>query len=103
MRDLLGSGSRFVLTGTAASLKKTVTVTVYDQFPRMAFFDVAYTNTGGSDLAVERLDESALLHQRLRRIRDARRSGHIKAALMRNGRIGFAAPGLASRRKIFLA
>ena len=52
VRDLLGSGSRFVLTGTAASLKKTVTVTVYDQFPRMAFFDVAYTNTGRSDLAV---------------------------------------------------
>jgi len=52
VNDRLGSGSRLTLTGTAPSLKKTVTVTIYDQFPRMAFFDVAYTNTGGSDLAV---------------------------------------------------
>jgi alpha-galactosidase len=52
VRDLLGTGSRFVLAGTAASLKKTVTVTVYDQFPRMAFFDVVYTNIGNSDLTV---------------------------------------------------
>ena len=50
--DALGGGSRTVLTGTAASLKKTVAVTVYDAFPRMAFFDVAYTNTGKADLAV---------------------------------------------------
>src|SRR5947207_11062175 len=33
-------------------MKKTVAVTVYDAFPRMAFFDVAYTNTGSSDLSV---------------------------------------------------
>lgn len=52
IHDRLGSGSRTVLTGTAASLKKTVTVTVYDSFPRMAFFDVEYANTGTSDLAV---------------------------------------------------
>jgi alpha-galactosidase len=50
--DRLGSGSATVLTGTAPSLKKTVTVTVYDQFPRMAFFNVTYTNTGTSDLFV---------------------------------------------------
>jgi alpha-galactosidase len=41
-----------VITGTAPSLKKTVIVTIYDSFPRMAFFDVAYTNTGSSDLSV---------------------------------------------------
>jgi alpha-galactosidase len=52
VHDRLGAGFRTVLTGTAPSLKKTVIVTVYDQFPRMAFFDVEYTNTGTSDLPV---------------------------------------------------
>src|SRR5690242_12477967 len=52
IRDLLGAGFRTVITGTASALKKTVAVTVYDRFPRMAFFDVEYTNTGSSDLAV---------------------------------------------------
>ena len=52
VHDRLGSGARTVLTGKAASLTKTVTVTVYDAFPRMAFFDVAYTNSGNADLAV---------------------------------------------------
>lgn len=52
IHDRLGAGFRTVITGTASSLKKTVTVTVYDQFPRMAFFDVEYANTGTSDLPV---------------------------------------------------
>ena len=52
IHDGLGSGSRTVITGTAPSLKKTVTVTLFDRFPRMAFFDVAYTNTGTSDVTV---------------------------------------------------
>ncbi len=30
-----------------------VTVTVYDDFPAMAFFDVQYTNTGASKLAIK--------------------------------------------------
>lgn len=52
IRDRLGAGFRTTLTGTAPSLRKTVKVTVYDQFPAMAFFDVQYTNTGASDLPV---------------------------------------------------
>jgi len=52
IRDRLGAGFRTVITGTASSLKKTVTVTVYERFSRMAFFDVEYTNTGTSDLPV---------------------------------------------------
>jgi alpha-galactosidase len=51
-RDRLGSGFQTVVTGSAPGLKKTVAVTVYDRFPRMAFFDVEYTNTGAADLAV---------------------------------------------------
>ena len=52
IRDDLGSGLRTVIIGAAPSLKKTVAVTVYSEFPRMAFFEVAYTNTGASDLPV---------------------------------------------------
>src|SRR6266568_3134525 len=52
IRDRLGAGFRTILTGAASPLKKTVIVTMYDQFPRMAFFDVEYTNTGASDLPV---------------------------------------------------
>jgi len=52
LHDKLGSGFRTEITGTAPSLKKTVTVTVYDEIPRMAFFDVEYTNTGAADLQV---------------------------------------------------
>jgi alpha-galactosidase len=52
VRDQLGSGSRTVLTGIAPALQKTVTVTVYDAFPRTAIFEVAYTNVGNSDLPV---------------------------------------------------
>jgi hypothetical protein len=44
VRDRLGAGSQTVIAGTASSLKKTVTITVYDAFPRLAFFDVVYTN-----------------------------------------------------------
>ena len=48
-----GASAILVVTGTAPSLKKTVTVTIYDgRFPRAAVFDVAYTNTGTSDLTV---------------------------------------------------
>src|SRR5215469_9641177 len=52
VQDSLGAGFQTTITGTASSLRKTVAVTVYDRFPRMAFFDVAYTNTGTSDLPV---------------------------------------------------
>ncbi len=52
VHDQLGPDLRSVLTGTAPSLKKSVTVTVYDAFPRTAFFEVSYTNTGSSDLTV---------------------------------------------------
>ena len=52
VHDRLGAGNAMVLVGTAPSLKKRVVVTVYERFPRMAFFDVEYTNTGTSDLTV---------------------------------------------------
>ncbi len=53
VHDRLGSGVRTIITGAASSLKKTVIVAVYDHFPRMAFFEVDYTNTGTADLPVD--------------------------------------------------
>lgn len=53
VQDSLGAGRKVTVKGTAGSIEKTVAVTVYDAFPRMAFFDVAYKNTGNSALAVE--------------------------------------------------
>src|ERR1035437_9222913 len=52
IHNRLGADFRPLITGTDSAVKKTVTVTVYDQFPRMAFFDVEYANTGTSDLPV---------------------------------------------------
>ncbi len=53
VQDAMGAGQRVTLAGAAPSLKKTVAVTTYDEFPEMAFFVVQYTNTGDSDLFVD--------------------------------------------------
>ena len=52
-KDAFGEGERLTVEGQAGELKKTVTVTVYDDFPAMAFFDVQYTNAGKSKLAIK--------------------------------------------------
>jgi len=44
--DAFGTGERLVVTGRSGTLTKVVTVTMYDEFPTMAFFDIQYTNTG---------------------------------------------------------
>jgi alpha-galactosidase len=51
--DSFGAGERTVVVGKAGPLTKEVSVTIYDEFPAMAFFDVRYTNTGASKLAVK--------------------------------------------------
>src|SRR5258708_5732236 len=43
--DAYGKGERLTVTGKSATLTKTVSVTMYDEFPVMAFFDVQYTNS----------------------------------------------------------
>jgi alpha-galactosidase len=53
VRDTLGSGRRWIVSGSAPGLRKTVLATVYDEFPGMIFFQVEYTNTGNAELAVE--------------------------------------------------
>ncbi len=53
IKDAFGQGERLIVEGKAGTLAKRVTVTVYDEFPAMAFFDVQYTNTGTTELAVK--------------------------------------------------
>ena len=53
IKDAFGEGKRLTIEGKAGALKKSVSVTVYDNFPTMAFFDVQYTNTGTTALAVK--------------------------------------------------
>ena len=47
IRDDRGRGRRLTLTGVSGGLQKRVIVTVYDETPRMAFFEVQYTNKAG--------------------------------------------------------
>jgi alpha-galactosidase len=50
--DIFGVGQRLTLTGASGSLRKKVSVTIYNDFPSMAIFDVEYTNQGSATLAV---------------------------------------------------
>jgi alpha-galactosidase len=52
--DALGAGRQTTLVGTSGAVEKTVAVTVYDGYPRMAFFNVQYKNKGTADLRVAR-------------------------------------------------
>ena len=50
--DTYGKGEKLTLTGTSFSLRKTLSVIIYDDFPNLAVFDVSYTNTGKSPLKI---------------------------------------------------
>jgi alpha-galactosidase len=52
-KDAFGKGNRLTVEAKAGTLTKVVTVTVYDDFPAMAFFNVQYTNTGTTQLAIK--------------------------------------------------
>jgi alpha-galactosidase len=52
-KDAFGEGERLTLEGKAGPLTKTVAVTIYDDFPAMAFFDVQYTNCGTAKLEIK--------------------------------------------------
>ena len=53
VHDAFGNGKRLIVTGKSGTLSKAVSVTVYEDFPTMAFFDVQYTNTGANKLKIE--------------------------------------------------
>jgi alpha-galactosidase len=50
--DIYGAGERLSLTGTSGGLRKNVSITIYDNFPNLAVFDVSYTNVGKSPLKI---------------------------------------------------
>jgi alpha-galactosidase len=51
--DALGKGTKYTLIGESGNLRKTITTTVYDNFPAFVFFSVNYNNTGDTDLQVD--------------------------------------------------
>jgi alpha-galactosidase len=50
--DVFGAGERLTLAGKAGDLGKKISVTIYDDFPTIAVFDVEYTNEGNAQLMV---------------------------------------------------
>ena len=83
-KDVFGPGERLTVEGKAGTLAKTVSVTVYDDFPAMAFFDVQYTNTGRSNLAIKSWTNNAYTVNAQGRNGCYPLSGLTKAALTRN-------------------
>ena len=68
IRDNFGGGDKLTVTGASGELQKTLSVTIYDDFPNLAIFDVNYTNTGKSKLAILEWNNNAYTI-------DAQRSG----------------------------
>jgi len=50
--DIYGTGEKLTLAGVSGVLKKNLSVTIYDEFPNLAVFDVTYTNMGKSQLKI---------------------------------------------------
>src|ERR1700722_3037739 len=50
--DVFGAGERLSLTGQSGDLRKSISVTIYSDFPSIAIFDVEYTNAGAIRLTV---------------------------------------------------
>src|SRR6266571_2943123 len=52
VQDALGTGRRWLLSGVAGRLRKTVSVTMYDEFPGLAVLQVRYVNEGQDELPI---------------------------------------------------
>jgi alpha-galactosidase len=52
VNDSIGAGQKLTVVGKTGDLTKTVAVTIYDNFPAMAFFDVQYTNSGTAKISI---------------------------------------------------
>ena len=85
--DGFGSGEKVTLTGKSGDLQKTVAITIYDDFPTLAAFDVSYTNTGRR---ISTFCAGRTTHTRFTRSAELRRlrSGRIKADPTKNVQIG---------------
>jgi alpha-galactosidase len=60
-KDAFGEGDQLTVEGKSQTLTKIVTVTVYDDFPAIAFFDVQYTNAGTFKLAINSWTNNAYM------------------------------------------
>jgi alpha-galactosidase len=52
MSDAFGGGERLTLNGKSGDLRKNVSVTIYDEFPSFAIFDVEYRNEGSKRITL---------------------------------------------------
>ena len=52
VHDRFGTGERLSLAGKSGDLRKTVSVTMYADFPSLAIFDVEYSNDGSTRLPI---------------------------------------------------
>ncbi|NUO83259.1 alpha-galactosidase [candidate division KSB1 bacterium] len=51
--DAIGKGQKHTLVGNSAALRKEIFISLYDDFPSLAVFQVSYTNIGETELTVE--------------------------------------------------
>ncbi len=52
-QDSIGAGKRFEIVGVAPQIRKTVRITVYQNFPTMLFFQVDYENVGSTTITLD--------------------------------------------------
>jgi len=50
--DIFGAGERLLLAGKSGGLRKSISVTMYRDFPSLAVFDVEYSNEGATRLTI---------------------------------------------------
>ncbi len=51
--DAIGEGERHIISGSNSHLKKEVIITLYDEFPSMAVFQVRYSNKWNQEMKIE--------------------------------------------------
>jgi len=50
--DIYGAGEKLTIVGVSGTLRKNLSVIIYDDFPNLAVFDVNYSNIGKSQLKI---------------------------------------------------
>ena len=81
-------GEKLTLTGISGGLRKNVSVTIYDDFPNLAVFDVSYTNIGKSPLKILEWSNNRLYDRRAAPVFDRHLFGRFRAALTSAVRTG---------------
>ncbi len=51
--DQIGTGKLYQIVGEDSLLRKEISITIYDDFPTMAIFQVKYTNISNSELVID--------------------------------------------------